>query len=115
SRTAVGAWLAGRVGGHTGPPAPRHALAPAWSGRRGLPVRVQPTIALHRPGRPARARKQPAFSGGASALSVPRTRRPKMARLSAGHWFAFWRRWPRRAGGRSTVWRIGTTRRVSYR
>ena len=59
-------------------------------------------------------RKQPRFARAASGHHAVRSRQPKTARISAGHGPLGRLPWLRRAGGRSTVWRIGSTRTGGY-
>ena len=71
-------------------------------------------------GQRARAIKQPRFGRSApgqhvTAQHAARFRRPKTARMSAGRRPFRRRQWLRRAGDRSTVWRIGSLRTGGYR
>ncbi|HEX5189565.1 MAG TPA: hypothetical protein VFW16_08495, partial [Streptosporangiaceae bacterium] len=62
----------------------------------------------------ARKPKQPRFARSAGGQQA-RTRQPKTARMSAGRGLLGRLPWARRAGGRSAVWRIGSTRMGGYR
>jgi rod shape-determining protein MreD len=58
----------------------------------------------------ARRRKQPKFSGSGPSYRVIYSRHPKTASFRPGSRSLRWLPWANRAGGRSTVWRIGSRR-----
>ena len=90
------------------------APGPRGSGYRGM-HRFGPDYRGDRTARARRRRRQPRFARGMSGYQPSRPRQPKKARMSAGHG-AFRRLpWMRRAGGRSAVWRIGSTRMSGLR
>jgi rod shape-determining protein MreD len=85
------------------------APGPRGSGYRGM-HRFGPDYRGGRAVRASRKRRQPRFARGMSGHQPSRSRQPKLARMRAGH-RAFRRlAWMRRAGDRSAVWRIGSTR-----
>jgi rod shape-determining protein MreD len=103
SRFASGSWLAG--------------TAVARGGGAGLSIRFGGPLSATGSGHPgavigraARKRKQPRFARAASGYQAARSRQPKTARISAGRGPSRRLGWLRRAGGRSTVWRIGSSR-----
>lgn len=57
--------------------------------------------------RPGASGKLPSLAGGAARSGAGRVRRPKAARWRRKRGYARWLPFRRRAGGRSTVWRIG--------
>jgi len=84
------------------------------SGYRGM-YRFGPDYRGDRTARVRRRRRQPRFARGMSGYQPSRSRQPKTARMRAGH--GAFRRvpWMRRAGDRSAVWRIGSTRMSGLR
>jgi len=104
-RFASGPWLAGA------------ALAGAGFGR-SAGLGGSPTVTGNRSyalSRPVRKVKRPRFARSAPRYQVARKRQPKTARFRPGR--RSFRRlpWLRRAGDRSTVWRIGSRRTGGYR
>ncbi len=107
-RFASGAWPAGSAVGRTGLGSRAGQGGPMASSRTCRQV----VPAGWRPGRKAGQLK---FAPSAAGHQVARTRQPKTARMSAGR--RSFRRlpWLRRAGDRSTVWRVGSRRAGGYR
>ena len=80
------------------------SLGPLGNGHRGIGVI-----------RPGRKRKQPRFARAAASQQPAWSRQPKTPRIRGRR--GVFRRlpWVTRAGGRSTVWRIGSTRTEGWR
>ena len=107
SRFASGSWLAGTAVARGGAGLSVNFGGPLTSAGSRHPGA--------RGGRAARKRKQPRFARAASGYQVARSRQPKTARISAGRGPLRRLGWLRRAGGRSTVWRIASRRTGGYR
>jgi rod shape-determining protein MreD len=104
ARSATSPWLARSALAARGVP---FASGPALPGSvHGLPGGI---------GYGGRRPRQPRLARGMTAHQPRRTRQPKMARLATGNRSPHWLPHLRRAGDRSTVWRIGGTRAGSYR
>ena len=114
------------------PAAPRFAsgqwLAGSAAARSGVWLSTSPAGTLGASGyhtrsllrRPTRTIKQPRFARSSHGPQLahqhsPRHRRPKTAKMSAGRRPLRRLPWLRRAGDRSTVWRIGSVRTGGYR
>jgi rod shape-determining protein MreD len=122
-RIAFGTGSLPGPGRAAGRPVPRIAFSGPGAGqarpRSGLNGRESPKIAFGaggaiRESHGARKRKQPRFARSAAAHQG-RTRQPKTARISARRGVLRRVPWPRRAGGRSAVWRIGSRRMGGFR
>jgi len=107
SRFASGSWLAGTAAARGGAGLSVSFGRPLTSAGSGHPGALG--------GQAARKRKQPRFARSTSGYQPARSRQPKTARISAGRGPLRRLGWLRRAGGRSTVWRIGSRRTGNYR
>ena len=105
-RFASGQWLGGSAGAGAG-----LGLAAGPGGTLAATGHLGASVIA----RPVRKAKRPRFARSASGHQVARSRRPKTAKMSAGR--RPFRRlpWLKRAGDRSTVWRIGSRRTGGYR
>ena len=122
---AANSWLAKSTAGRSGlrlsgtfdgaPTAPGSSVpGPHGTGYRGID---QFGAGYHggRIARSDRKRRQPRFARSTSGRHPSRPRQPKTARMSARHGLLRRLPWMRRAGDRSAVWRIGSSRMSGLR
>jgi hypothetical protein len=112
SATLGSAARAGTGPGQAGPGS--SVPGPHGSGYRGID---QFGAGFHggRIARSSRKRRQPRFARSTSGRHPSRPRQPKTARMSARHGLVRRLPWMRRAGDRSAVWRIGSSRMSGLR
>ncbi len=112
SATLGSAARAGTGPGQAGPGS--SVPGPHGSGYRGID---QFGAGFHggRIARSGRKRRQPRFARSTSGRHPSRPRQPKTARMSARHGLLPRLPWMRRAGDRSAVWRIGSSRMSGLR
>jgi len=122
---AANSWLAKSTAGRSGlrlsgtfdgaPTAPGSSVpGPHGTGYRGID---QFGAGYHggRIARSGRKRRQPRFARSTSGRHPSRPRQPKTARMSSRHGLLRRLPWMRRAGDRSAVWRIGSSRMSGLR